>query len=123
MAIVDVTFKKKGGPITAEIRCGFAQTGAYILTLWDNNDVEERWEGNFLHPHDDSYELPKPVSSNDGRLLQCRAELGILGDVTQWALIMTLWQDGMKLDDVSDSGDAGDDLLVTVNLWAWLTGQ
>lgn len=123
MSVGEITFSGAGGPVTAEIRSGFAQTGAYILTLWDDNQVAVRWEGNFLDAVDDTHELPTPVAVVAGCLLQCRAEIGILPGVAKWALTMTLWQDTVKLAEVSAEGEENEKQLVTVNLWARLLGS
>ena len=113
-----VKFDPKGGPIHADVHCGFAQDGAYVLTLWSGNSIVQRWEGNFLNPDDDSFQMPGTPAEQAGRLLQCRAEIGIVPPITKYAILMTVWQDDKKLATLAQTGEESKDVLVGVNLFA-----
>ena len=115
-----VSFDPKGGPISAEIRCGYAQDGAYILTLWGDNKIVERFEGNFLDPQDDTHKFAGTAGSHAGRLIQCRSEIGITPPIMHYALIMTLWQNGLALAVLTATGEEKAMMLVTLNLFARL---
>jgi len=115
-----VLFNPKAGPVSVEIRSGHAQDGSYVLTLWNQNTVAERFEGNFLDPHDDTHQLTTTPKSLVGRLLQARAEIGITPPITRYALIVTLFQDGLSIGSLSRSGEERDRLTVPVNLFARL---
>jgi len=115
-----VTFNPKGGPLSAEIRCGHAQDGSYVLTLWDKNKVFERFEGNFLDPNDDTHPFTGKASTHAGRLVQCRIEVGITPPITLYAVLLTFWQDGANIGALTESGDAGTANTVGVNLFARL---
>jgi hypothetical protein len=115
-----VFFDPKGGPISVEIRCGYAQDGAYILTLWGENKIIERFEGNFLDPHDDTHKFAGTPSSHAGQLIQCRAEVGITPPITRYAVIMTIWQNDMAAGVLTTTGDETVMSLVTINLFARL---
>lgn len=123
MATENVDFNPSGNPIKAEITCGFAQDGAYILTLWDGNQIVQRWEGNFLNTDDDAYVLPGPASSHDGRVLQCRAEVSIEPPIDDYSFKMTLTQDGAEIAVVEESGKAPLGSLKGVNLFARLAAR
>jgi hypothetical protein len=120
MAAQTVLFDPDGGPISAEIRCGYAQEGSYILTLWETNQVVERFEGNFLDPHDDTHQFTGKANAHAGRLIQCRVEIGITPPITEYAIIVTIWQDGMSIGSLPKSGDAGTATTVGLNLFARL---
>lgn len=123
MATKDVAFDADGAALKAEIRCGHAQEGAYILTLWQGNQIVKRWEGTFLNPDDDSYTLPGNAREHVGRLLQCKAEIGLTPPITKYALLLTLWQGAQRLDVLTESGDGVGQTLVPVNLFARLQAR
>ena len=115
-----VFFDPEGGAVSVEIRSGFAQDGSYIITLWNQNKVAERFEGNFIDPHDDTHKLKTQAKSLDGRLLQARAEIGITPPITQFAVIVTLFQGGMSIGSLARSGNEPTRPTVPVNLFARL---
>ena len=113
-------FDPEGGAVSVEIRSGHAQDGSYSITLWSENKVAERFEGNFIDPHDDTHKLKTQAKSLDGRLLQARAEIGITPPITQFAVIVTLFQDGMSIGSLTRSGNEPTRITVPVNLFARL---
>ncbi|HKV75386.1 MAG TPA: hypothetical protein VJN95_12775 [Gemmatimonadales bacterium] len=120
MPAQSIVFDPEGGPISVEIRCGHAQDGSYILTLWGHNKVLQRFEGNFLDPHDDTHQFSGKASSHAGQLVQCRVEVAITPPITLYAVIVTFWQDGMNCGSLTASGDAGTLNTVGINLFARL---
>ena len=123
MATKDVYYDRSGPPLSAEVRTGHAQEGAYALTLWEGNDKIERWEGNFLNPDDDSYPLPGVAADHDGRLLQAKIEIGLIPPVTTYSAVLIVRQGSQDLDTVDEEGDGGDRSLVPVNLFAHLKAR
>ncbi len=117
-----VEFNKAGGPVTVEVRCGQAQDGAYIITLWNRNSIAERHEGNFLNTDDDAYELGGTAEGHDGHTVQCKAEINIEPGNPRYALTLQVRQDGAVLDVVEESGTAAEGTLKAVNLFAELKG-
>ena len=120
--VQEVMFDGSGSQLKVEIRCGHAQAGAYVLTLWNRNDVHQRWEGTFFNPDDDTYKLPGRAATHDGRLLQCLFSVEIIPPVQKFALMMTIWQGTQKLGVVTDSGET-DASQVTKNLFAQLVAR
>lgn len=123
MPTKDVQFDTSGGPVGVDVRCGQAQDGAYVLTLWDGNEVVKRWEGNFLNPDDDHYTLPEPTSAHAGRVLQCKFEISIEPPIDEYDASMTLSQDGDELDTLREAGQAPSGSVKSVNLFARLKGS
>lgn len=115
-----VTFDPKGPALTVEVRCGYAQAGAYILKLWDANKVVQSEEGTFFHPEDDSYTLQGLAKEQNGRLLQCTATVEVIPPIKQFAVLLTVWQGGKQVGSLTASGET-DDSEVTRSLFATLT--
>lgn len=106
-----VTFNPGGGPLVADIRCGFAQPGAYTLLLWESNQnlvvMEKR--GNFINADDDAYELPTPTAQNDGRLAECIATVVVTPPIKDYVVSLVISQDGRELgaDTATGQSDGG----------------
>jgi hypothetical protein len=83
-----------GGAVRVELRIGFAQEGAYIITLWDQNSPSQRFEGNFLDPEDDTYPLAGASNTHVGRLLQARVDLVLIPPIDRYSIILSVFQDG-----------------------------
>jgi hypothetical protein len=118
-----IQFAKTGGPIRVDIRCGHAQVGWYSLTLWKNNKVAFREEGNFSDPQGDVYDLPGKASTHDGELLHVRAEIAIVPPITKYALLVAVSQGGEDLGTLTFSGDGGSDVTVPMNVFARLKAR
>lgn len=116
-----IQFARDGGPVVAEVTCGQAQEGSYNLLLWeaDKNVIVKEYPGNFLNPDDDSYELPTPNQSNDGRILECLTTVVVTPPIKKYAVSLTFSQDGKKLGVVKASGET-DQPSETVDLFAQL---
>ena len=117
MATKDVHLNPTGSSVEVEVRCGQAQEGAYVLTLWDGNTKVARWEGNFLNTDDDKYTLPGDASEQDGRILQCKFEIGITPPITRYHAEMEVMQNGTSVEILDESGDGAGRNLVPVNLF------
>jgi hypothetical protein len=113
----------KGPQLTVEVRCGHAQAGAYVLKLWDANEVVQREEGTFFDPTDDTYKLTGTAAKQVGRLLQCTAELEIIPPIKQFALLMTVWQGSKRVGPVLTASGETDEPQVTRSLFARFTAE
>jgi hypothetical protein len=95
----EAVFDPAGGVLTATITSGQAQPGSYELLLWEANSntilMDER--GNFLNDDDDTFELPLPTTANDGRLVECIATAVITPPITNYALRLSIKQDGVEI--------------------------
>jgi hypothetical protein len=123
MAQKEISFDRDGLALSAEVKLGFAQEGAYILTLWSGNQITERWEGNFLNSDDDAYDLSGNAADYDGRILQARFEIGIVPPIDQYAATLVLTQGEQVLDTIEEQGNANGQTFVGVNLFAILKTQ
>lgn len=119
-----VKFKKDGGPIVAEIKCGYAQPGAYTLLLWEANvnQVVMKKKGNYLNPDDDSYELPIPNEQNHGRILDCLTTVVITPPIKDYQVDLEISQDGKILGVETASGQS-DAITVLVELFVKLEAE
>jgi hypothetical protein len=116
-------YNPAGGPILAQVSCGFAQPGAYDLLLWEAGQnvilMEER--GNFLNADDDEYPLPgDDHAEHDGRHLQALVTVAITPPELHYAVSLSVSQDGTTLatDLKTGLGHAGD--AITRTLWVKL---
>lgn len=122
MSLPEIKFKRTGGPVIAEITCGYAQPGSYTLLLWEANEnkivMEKR--GNFINPDDDAYALPTPNSENDGRIIECIATVVIIPGIKKYNVELKLYQGGRELKpQIADSNESNSPS-VTVDLFARL---
>lgn len=115
-----VQFNPAGGPITAEVRSGFAQPGSYTLLVWDANQVVMEKNGSFINPDNDSYALPN--GDNDRRIVECIATVVITPPVTNYQVDLVISQDGEALggDTAADSNASG---AVPVDLFVQLIAE
>ncbi|MFX0212315.1 MAG: hypothetical protein ACFFDT_40455 [Candidatus Hodarchaeota archaeon] len=119
-----IKFNKNGGPVIAEITCGYAQQGAYTLLLWEANEnkiVMER-KGNFINSDDDSYELPSPNENNDGRILDCLVNVVIIPPIKDYKVDLKITQDGNVLETETASGQS-DLFTVPIELFVGLKAE
>jgi hypothetical protein len=114
-----VPYNPAGGPITAEIRSGFAQPGSYTLLLWkaDANQILMEKNGNFINPDDDAYELPG--DDNNRCIVECVATVVVTPPVTDYRVDLVISQDGQVLggDTAAGSNASG---VVPVDLFVQL---
>ena len=103
-----IKFNSNGGPIIVNVSAGQAQTGSYILKLWeaDVNQIVMREEGNFVNPNNDSYALPNPTSSNKGRLIDSTVTVGIIPGNDYYQIDLDFYQDGEKIGNEMRSGSS-----------------
>ena len=96
-----ITFNKDGGPLTVEVTSGFAQPGSYHLQLWNMNpsQVVMMQRGDFTS--DDTFTLPSPTASNDGRVLQAFVLLTILKH-KKYLVSLKISQDGQEVGTVDE---------------------
>jgi len=124
MEIKVIKFKKSGGPIIAEISCGYAQPGAYTLYLWEANEnkIVMKKKGNFINSDDDSYELPNPNEHNNGRILDCLSTVVITPPIKDYNVELKVSQDGNILGSEAASGQS-DSPSITVRLFVQLEAE
>lgn len=117
-------FNKNGGPIFAEVSAGQAQTGSYDLKLWeaDTNVIVQRWEGDFLNPDDDKYQLPTPNEVNNKRRVQAIVVIALLPPIKNYSASLIITQDGNELGKVSFAKQT-DDPSVILNLYTTLVQE
>ena len=117
-----VLFNGDGGTISAEVRCGFANPGSYILRLWEKDSNDKAMpdvEGNFINADDDEHDLPDPASLNEGRIVETFVTMSPLPGTKQYFASLRIIQDNQLLADVSVS-NATDQHSVTVDLFVKL---
>jgi hypothetical protein len=92
-------FDPAGGPVVVELSCTPRRDGSYSLTLWDANENKrvKRWNGNFINPSDDRYELSPPASDHDHRILESIVVVAVPPGVGPATVSMTVSQDGQEL--------------------------
>jgi hypothetical protein len=116
--MVDAKYQVGAGPLRIEIVSGFAHPGTYRLFLWEanRNSSQKIGQGNFTSSEDDAFQLDSsPVQ--DGRTLQCLANVNPLGDGCQFAVTMTVSQNGAVIGSDTVTGSAS---LPTVTLQIFL---
>lgn len=123
MAQQDVHFDPGGGPLRVEITSGFAQQGAYSLTLARGATDRAVWRGTFEDPTDDAYALPDLAPQHDGRTLYCNAKVSVEPPIGDYAVTMTLTQDGLVIGTVAEAHQAGGGSVVAVDLFAHLKAR
>jgi hypothetical protein len=117
-----VLFDGEGGPISAEVRCGFANPGSYVLRLWEKDSNRKAMpdvEGNFINADDDRHDLPDPARLNDGRIVETFVTMSPLPGTKQFFASLRIIQDNRLLADVSVPGET-DQHSVTVDLFVKL---
>ena len=70
-----IRFDADGSPLTISITFPTLQVVAYTVTLFEarSNSIALRQTGNNQNPQDDVYDLPTPVRTNIGRLIEFSA--------------------------------------------------
>jgi hypothetical protein len=117
-----VLFDGDGGPISAEVRCGFANPGSYVLRLWEKDSNKKAMsdiEGNFINADDDRHPLPVPALTNDGRIVETFVTMSPPAGTKQFFASLRIIQDNQLLADVSVS-NVTDQHSVTVDLFVKL---
>jgi len=94
-----IHFNPEGGPLSVEVRAGFAQPGSYALMLWEANQNAVVWQrrGNFINTDDDLYPLPGPAAVHHNRLLDCLATFTITPPIDRYRLQVIVFQEGAEL--------------------------
>ena len=118
----EVKFDPSGAALKAEVRCGHAQAGAYILKIWKANNVVQKEEGTFFDPDDDTYELTGSIEEQAGRLVQCTATVELIPPIKQYALLMTIRQGNQQIGALTFSGET-DAPQITSSLFAKLVAK
>jgi len=105
-----VRINPQGGSVSAEVRCGFAQPGSYVLRLWaaNENRILLREEGNFINSQDDTYVLPETARDNHGRIVQALVAVAITPPETRYQSDLVIRQDGAEVGRESLSGTSSE---------------
>ena len=112
-----ITYRNDGGPVSAELSIGNAQTGSYVLKLWEAkvNRIVHQESGNFLDQPTPGYQFPEPNSANDGRRFQAIITIAILPPINEYSAVVKILQDGKELGQIPYSGKTEKES-VTLNL-------
>lgn len=112
-----ITYSKDGGPVSAELSVGNAQTGSYVMKLWEAqvNQIVDQKSGNFIDQPTPSYQFPEPNEVNDGRRFQAIITIAILPPISEYSTVVKILQDGKELGQIPYSGKT-DKASVTLNL-------
>lgn len=118
-----IPFDPDGGPVIVTLTCGQAQMGTYTLRLWSPDGMTEikKARGSFFDEEEDVYPLPVPTADNERRLLQCRARVWLIQGNKNYAVFMTVSQDGEELGEVFEE-DETDEVTIVVDLRGRLIG-
>ena len=117
-----IFFDPKGETLVAEVRSGFANPGSYSLILWEKNSNKKAMPdrfGNFINADDDRHALPKPLSSNDGRIVESFVVVSPPKGSKDYFASLRVLQGTQVLGDISVSGQS-DNPTVTIDLFALL---
>ena len=120
MAQQDVHFNPEMGPLKAEVQSGSAQQGAYSLTLSQGAIDRAIWKGTFKDPTDDEYTLPDAAAHQDGRTLYCNAKVVLESPIANYAVTMTVKQDGSVIGTVAEADSGNPGSVQSVDLFAYL---
>ena len=120
-----VLFDPGGEPLAAEVRCGFASPGSYVLRLWERDSNAKAMpdaEGNFINADDDVHALPVPVVQNDGRIVESFVTISPPSGTKQFFASLRIIQGNRLLDEVAVVGET-DQPSVTVDLFVKLAQE
>ncbi|MBL6446320.1 hypothetical protein JMN32_08370 [Fulvivirga sp. 29W222] len=107
--IKTIKFNPNGEDLKVSFKFEGLIVASYSYTLWETNSnnrvVYEK--GNNQNPDDDSYVLPPPVASCDGRMIQLRTEFKALDpeNVKQYTITAEVFQGDQSLGKDEDAGD------------------
>ena len=120
-----VLFDPGGEPLAAEVRCGFASPGSYVLRLWERDSNAKAMpdaEGNFINADDDVHALPEPVGQNNGRIVESFVTISPPSGTKQFFASLRIIQGNRLLDEVAVVGET-DQPSVTVDLFVKLAQE
>lgn len=94
-----VTFRKHGGPLTAELGCFYGNNAVYNFRLWapDLATLYLNEVGDFLDLKQDWFDLNSPPESNDDCIIQVIARIGISPGEDKFRFTLTVKQNGTQL--------------------------
>ena len=119
---ITVHFTPTGAPLSALIRCAFANPGSYGLTLLGPGatTVVQQWKADFETIAQNTHVLGA-ASEQNGRVLDVIASVGLLDPAKVYAVFLTVIQDGKELGTVSETG-TGTGVTKLVELIVMLSG-
>jgi hypothetical protein len=97
-------FDPAAGPINVAVSCEPNRNGSYVIKLWEANvnRVVKEFPGNFLNTDDDAFDLDRPNSAHNGRLVEAMVVVAIPAGVGPSTVRLTVSQGGRTL--ATDSG-------------------
>lgn len=103
-----ISFRRMDGELSVEIFSLKNQPGSYAFLLWEagENKVVMNERGNFINNDDDIYELPVPVESNNGRIIDFIVTLVTPKGAKRYHLEVIVSQNGKPIGIVADKGTA-----------------
>lgn len=108
MALSEIRFDPKGGPVTVEVVFGYVQVGAYAVVLWNMEGKSRRKLGEGINTDQipDVYSLPSPVGNNNRAILDCTATIlgGNPGPDERYRVDMIVRQNGVECGREYDEG-------------------
>lgn len=108
MALSEIRFDPKGGPVTVEVVFGYVQVGAYAVVLWNMEGKSRRKLGEGINTDQipDVYSLPSPVGNNNRAILDCTATIlgGSPGPDERYRVDMIVRQNGVECGREYDEG-------------------
>lgn len=81
------------------VSCNPNRNGSYVIKLWEaeTNKLVREYPGNFLNTDDDFYDLDRPNSDHDGRLIEGMVVVAVPAGVGPSTVLLTVSQDGAEL--------------------------
>ncbi len=104
----NITFNPDGARIHVSFNFLGLVVASYGFVLWEAQSNHQLMEckGNNQNPDDDEYDLPLPVKSNDGRLIQLRTEFTGLDpeNSKEYDISVEVHQGNDKIGELHDKG-------------------
>ena len=103
-----IKFNPNGDRLSVSFTFGGLIVASYSFTLWEagSNDHLMYEKGNNQNTDDDMYNLPLPVGSNNGRIIQLRTEFVGLdpANSSDFEITANVKQGNSDLGDETDTG-------------------
>jgi hypothetical protein len=104
----DIKFDPNGERLSVSFVFEGLIVASYSFTLWEaeSNHRLMYEQGNNQNSDDDKYDLPMPVSSNNGRLIQLRTDFVGLDPANSkdYSITAQVFQGGIDLGNESENG-------------------
>lgn len=121
-----IYFDPKGSTLKVDINYLGTAIASYVYQLWEtkSNAVVFRQSGNNANSQDDNYDLPTPVSSNEGRLIDILSTLrALVGEEQVQIVNIKVFQGSKKIGDISETVDTSNGATVVNQIFIQLLTQ